>query len=106
MGCPQFFVECVVAGQQRRQVVVDSWVHHTLQTTSIDMAFCTSLVAKVCIFPNLHWVPCLLLIALAREYICFKFDPLCNQPPTVGANMEESEIEGSIAQQEDIQTHE
>ena len=59
----------------------------------MDMSFAQPLiVAYVHNWGNFYWVFRLLLIAPTREYICVKFDPLCDRPCNVGANQEEVDV--------------
>ena len=75
------------ASAQRRKQLVGSWAERTLQASSIDMSFAPPLiVAQVYNLSNWHWVLRLLLIAPTREYLCRKFDPMCDRPHIVGAN--------------------
>ena len=58
------------ASPQRRQALVESWAHSTLERASIDMSFAPPLiVAQVYNSGNFHWVLRLLLIAPTREYL-------------------------------------
>ena len=52
---------------------------------------------------NQHWVPRLLLIAPTREYLCLKFDPMCDRPHIVGANQEELAVVDLIAEREGVE---
>ena len=52
---------------------------------------------------NFHSVLCLLLIGQVREYLCPKFDPLCDRPHFVGANQEELVVVDLIADRQGIQ---
>ena len=45
----------------------------------------------------------LLLIAPTREYLCLKFDPMCDRPHIVGANEEESVVVDLIAEREGVE---
>ena len=76
------------ASAQRRKQLVKSWAERTLQASSIaSSSFAPPLtVAQVYNMSNWHWVLRLLLIAPTREYLCLKFDPMCDWPLIVGAN--------------------
>ena len=75
------------ASAHRRKQLVKSWGERTLQASSIDMSFTPPLiVAQVYNLSNWHWVLRLLLIAPTREYLCLKFDLVCDRPHIVGAN--------------------
>ena len=92
------------ASAQRRKQLVGMRAEHTLQVSSIDMSFAPPLiVAQVYNLSNWHWVLHLLLIALTREYLCLKFDPMCNRPHIVGANQEELAVVDLIAEQEGVE---
>ena len=52
---------------------------------------------------NWHWVLRLLLIAPTREYLCLKFDPMCDRPHIVGANQEELAVVDLIAEREGVE---
>ena len=61
----------------------------TLEASSTDSSFAPPwIVAHVYNPSNYHWVPRLLLIAPTRDYLCLKFDPMCDRPHIVGANQE------------------
>ena len=78
------------ASAQRHKQLVKSWVERTLQASSIDMSFAPPpIVVHVYNLSNSHWVLRLLSIAPTREYLCLKFDPMCDRPHIVGANQEE-----------------
>ena len=92
------------ASAQRRQQLVKSWAERTLQAASIDMSFTPPLiVAPVYNLSNSHWVLRLLLIAPTREYLCLKFDPMCERPHIVGANQEELTVVDLIAEREGVE---
>ena len=92
------------ASPQCRQPLVGMWANRTLRASSIDMSFAPPLiVVQVYNLGNFHWTFRLLLIASTREYLCLKFDPLCDQPHIVGANQEELFVVHLIAEQEGIQ---
>ena len=75
------------ASAQCRKQLVGSRLERTLQASSIDMFFAPALiVARVYNLSNWHWVLRLLLIAPTREFLCLKFDPVCDRPHIVGAN--------------------
>ena len=75
---------------QRRKQLIKSWAERTLEASSIDMSFAPPLiVAQVYNLSTWHWVLRFLLIAPTREYLCLKFDPMCDRPHIVGANEEE-----------------
>ena len=81
--------------------LVGSWAEHILQVSSIDMSFAPPLiVARVYNLSNWHWVLHLLLIAPTREYLCLKFDPVCDRPHIVGAHHEELGVVDLIAERE------
>ena len=61
------------------------------------------IVAQVYNLGNSHWVLRLLLIAPTREYLCLKFDPMCDRPHIVGANQEELGVVDLIAEREDVE---
>ena len=61
------------------------------------------IVAQVYNLGTFHWVLHLLLIAPTHEYLCRKFDPLCDRLDVVGANHEELAVVDLIAEQEGIQ---
>ena len=73
------------ASAQRRKQLVGSWAERTLEAASIDMSFAPPLIV-VNNLSNSHWVLRLLLIAPTHEYLCLKFDPMCDRPHIVGAN--------------------
>ena len=88
----------------RRQVSVESWAHRTLEVASIDMVYAPPLLAaQVYNVRNKHWVLRLLLVFPARTFLCIVFNPLCNKPYIVGANVEELAIVNLIADQEGIE---
>ena len=92
------------ASAQRRKQLLKSWAKRTLQVSSIDMSFVPPLiVARVYNLSNSHWVLRLLLIAPTREYLCLKFDPMCDRPHIVGANQEELVVVDLIAEREGIE---
>ena len=92
------------ASAQRRKQLAKSWAERTLQASSIDMSFAPPLVvAQVYNLSNSHWVLRLLLIAPTREYLCLKFDPMCNRPRIVGANQEELAVVDLIAEREGVE---
>ena len=94
------------ANAQRRKQLVKSWAERTLQASSIDMSFAPPLiVAQVYNLSNSHWVLRLLLIAPTREYLCLKFDPMCDRPQIVGANQEELAVVDLIAKREGVEPH-
>ena len=94
------------ASPQRRKQLVGSWVERTLQVSSIVMSFApTPIVVQVYNLSNWHWVLRLLLIAPTREYLCLKFDPVCDQPHIVGANQEELAAVDLIAEREGVEPH-
>ena len=75
------------ASAQRRKQLVGLWAKRTLQASSIDMFFAPPLnVEHVYNLSNWHWVLRLLLIAPTREYLCLKFDRVCDRPQIFGAN--------------------
>ena len=75
-----------------------------MQASSIDMSFTPPLiVAQVYNMSNWHWVLRLLLIAPTREYLCLKFDPMCDRPHIVGANQEELVVLDLIAEREGVE---
>ena len=77
----------------RRQVLVESWAHCTLEVVSIDMVDAPPLLAaQVCNVHNTHWVLRLLLVSPTRTFFCLVFHRLCNKPYIVGANTEELAI--------------
>ena len=61
------------------------------------------IVAQVYNLSNWHWVLRLLLIAPTREYLCLKFDLVCDRPHIVGANQEELAVVDLIAEQEGVE---
>ena len=61
------------------------------------------IVAHVYNLSNFHWVLRLLLIAPTREYLCVKFDPMCDRPHIVGANQEELAVVDWIAEREGVE---
>ena len=61
------------------------------------------IVAQVYDLSNSHWVLCLLLIAPTREYLCLKFDPMCDRPHICGANQEELAVVDLIAEREGVE---
>ena len=68
------------------------------------MLFAPPLIAvQVYTLSSFHRVLCLLLIAPSREYLCLKFDPLCDRPHIFGANQEELVVVDLIAEREGIQ---
>ena len=92
------------ASAQRRKQLVKSWAERTLQASSIDMIFAPPLiVVRVYNMSNWHWVLRLLLIAPTREYLCLKFDPMCDRPHIVGANQEELAVVDLIAEREGVE---
>ena len=92
------------ASAQCRKQLVKSWAERTLQASSIDMSFAPPLiVAQVYNLSNSHWVLRLLLIAPTREYLCLKFDPMCDRPHIVGANQEELAVVDLIAEREGVE---
>ena len=92
------------ASAQRHKQLVKSWAERTLQASSIDMSFAPPLiVAQVYNMSNWHWVLRLLLIAPTLEYLCLKFDPMCDRPHIVGANQEESAVVDLIAEREGVE---
>ena len=91
------------ASAPRQKQLVGSWAEHTLEASSIDMSFAPPLiVAQVYNLSNSHWVLRLLLIAPTREYLCLKFDPMCDRPQIVGANQEELAVVDLIAEREGV----
>ena len=69
-----------------------------------DMSFTPPLiVAQVYNLSNSHWVLRLLLITPTREYLCLKFDPICDRPHIVGANQEELAVVDLIAKREGVE---
>ena len=50
-----------------------------------------------------HWVLRLSLIDPTREYLCLKFDRMCNRPHIVGANEEEFDVADLIAEREGVE---
>ena len=69
---------------------LDCGPERTLEVSSIDMSFAPPLiVAEVYNLGNFYWVLRLVLIAPTHEYLCLKFDPLCDWPHIVGANRQE-----------------
>ena len=54
---------------------------------------------------NQQWVLRLLLIAPTREYLCLKFDPMCDRPHIVGANQQELAVVDLIAEREGVEPH-
>ena len=50
---------------------------------------------------NSHWLLCL-LISPTREYLCLRFDPMCDRPHIVGANQEELAVVDLIAEREGV----
>ena len=87
------------ATAQHRKQLVKSWADRTLQVSSIDMSFAPPpIVAQVYNLSNCHWVLRLLLIAPTREYLCLKFDPVCDWPHIVGADQEELAVVDLIAE--------
>ena len=91
-------------GPQCRQQLVRSWANRTLEVLSIDMSFAPPLiVAQVYILGKSHWVLRLLSIAPTREYLCLKFDTLCDRPHIHGTNHEELAVVELIAEREGIQ---
>ena len=92
------------ASAQRRKQLVKLWAAHSLQASSIDMSFAPPLiVAQVYNLSNSHWVLRLLLIAPTCEYLCVKFDPMCDRPHIVGANQEELAVVDLIAEREGVE---
>ena len=94
------------AGPGRRQELTESWATRTLEAASIDISLAPPLiVAQVYNLGNFHWVLRFLMIAPGptREYLCLKFDPLCDKPYIVGANKEEFAVVDLIAKREGIQ---
>ena len=92
------------ASAHRRKQLVKSWAERTLQASSIDMSFAPpQIVAQVYNLSNWHWVLRLLLIAPYREYLCLKFDPVCDRPHIVGANQEELAVVDLIAEREGVE---
>ena len=92
------------ASAQRRKQLVKSWTERTLQVWPIDMFFAPPLiVAQVYNLSNSHWVLHLLLIAPTREYLCLKFDPMCDRPHIVGPNQEELAVVDLIAEREGVE---
>ena len=88
----------------RRKVLAESWALHTLEAMSIDMVYAPPLlVARMYNVLNEHWVLRLLLVSPTRTFLCLGFDPPCNKPYIVGANMEELAIVNLIAEQEGIE---
>ena len=61
------------------------------------------IVAQVYNMSNQHWALRLLLIAPTREYLCLKFDPMCDRPHIVGANQEELAVVYFIAEREGVE---
>ena len=55
------------------------------------------MVTQVYDLGNFHWVLRLLLIAPSRQYLCLKFDPLCDRPHIAKANREELAVVDLIA---------
>ena len=66
---------------QRRKQLVGSWPECTLEASSIVL-----ILAQVYNSSNSHWVLRLLLTAPTREYLCLKFDPMCDRPHIVVAS--------------------
>ena len=92
------------ANAQRRKQLVRLWAERTLQASSIDISFAPPLiVAQVYNLSTWHWVLHLLLIAPTREYLCLKFDPVCDRPHIVGANQEELAVVYLIAEREGVE---
>ena len=92
------------ASAQRRKQLVKLWAERFLQASSIDMSFAPPLiVAQVYNMSSQHWVLHLLLIAPTREYLFFKFDPMCDRPHIVGANQEELAVVDLIAEREGVE---
>ena len=92
------------ASAQRQKQLVGPWAERTLQASSIDMSFAPPLiVAQVYKLSNWHWVLRLSLIAPTREYLCLKFDPVCDRPHIVGANQEELAVVDLIAKREGVE---
>ena len=88
----------------RRKVLSESWALHTLEAASIDMVFAPPLLAaQIYNVRHEHWVLRLLLVSPTRTFLCLVFDPLCNKPYIVGANIEELAIVNLIAEQEGIE---
>ena len=84
--------------------LVGSWAERTSQALSIDMSFVPPLiVAQVYNLSNFQWVLRLLLIAPTREYLCLKFDPVCDRPHIVGANEEDLGVVDLIAEREGVE---
>ena len=93
---------CAIA--KRRKQLVGSWAERTLQASSINMSFAPPvIVAQVYNLSNWHWVLRLLLIAPTCEYLCLKFDPMCDRPHIVGANQEELAVVDLIAEPEGVE---
>ena len=68
------------ASAHRPKQLVKLWAERTLQASSIDMFFAPPLiVVQVHDLSKWHWVLRLLLLAPTREYLCLKFDPMCDQ---------------------------
>ena len=92
------------ANAQRRKQLVGLWAGRTLEASSIDMSFAPPLiVVQVYNLSNSHRVLRLLLIAPTREYLCLKFDPMCDRPHIVGANQEELAVVDLIAEREGVE---
>ena len=92
------------ASAQRRKQLLESWAERTLQASSIDMSVAPPLiVAQVYNMSNQLWVLRLLLIAPTREYLCLKFDPMCDRPHIVGANQEELAVVDLTAKREGVE---
>ena len=86
------------------QLLGESWVHHTLEATSIDMDCALLwLVAQVCNMRNEHWVFCLSLVSPTCTFLCLMFDFLSNRLYLVGANTKELAIADLVAEQEGIE---
>ena len=88
----------------RRKVLAELWALRTLEAASIDMVYAPPLLAaQIHNVRNEHWVLRLLLVSPTRSFLCLVFDPLCNKPYIVGANIEELAIGKLIAEQEGIE---
>ena len=74
-------------------------LHHPMITQHL----LPGVVAQVYNLSNSHWVLRLSLIAPTREYLCLKFDPMCDRPLIVWANQEELVFVDSIAERECVE---
>ena len=88
----------------RRDVLSESWVLHNLEAAPIDMVYAPPLLAaQIYNVRNEHWVLRLLLVSPTCILLCLVFDPPCNKPYIVGANIEELAIVNLIGEQEGIE---